>query len=200
MTMITRELEWWPIGATKPRTIRVSVGLPEPHPSLGYQCTLTLDGFAERHSTVFHDTEGMLALTYTLNILPHVIEHLVRAAGGGRVTSRLRVLEDVDMLEAERELEYLAPGASTTVPIKVTISPPFQADDTCSCTLTIRGFGDDHGMTVQHVDAIGAITEALYLAPIALHQLAPPGGRLTCRGSEELGFPARPARPLSHIP
>ena len=191
--MITRDLEWWPAGATEPRIIRVSVGLPEPHPSLGYQCTLTLDGFAERHSAVFYDTEGMLALTYTLNILPHVIEHLGRAAGGGRVTSRLRILEDVDLLEAERVLEYLAPGASTTVPITVTIGPPFQADNTWSCTLTISGFGNSHVMTVQHADTIGAITEALYLAPIVLHQLVPPGGRLTCHGSEELGFPVRPS-------
>src|SRR5688572_868489 len=110
MTMITRELEWWPTGATEPRPIRVSLGLPEPHPTLGgYQCTLTVEGFDElegfggRRSTAFHDAEGMLALTHALNSLPHMIEHLVRKAGGGRITSRLRVLDDMDLLfEAER--------------------------------------------------------------------------------------------------
>jgi hypothetical protein len=193
MTMIMRELQWWPTGAPEPRKIRVSVGLPEPHPSLGYECTLTIEGFAERLSTAFHNTEGMLALTYALNILPHVIEYRVRAAGGGRVTPPLRVLEDQDVPEdMERELEYLAPGASAPVSIKVAISPPVQNDKTWSCTLTMKGLGDDHVMTVQHVDTLGAILEALYLAPIVLRQLVEPGGRLTCLGSEELGFPVRP--------
>lgn len=199
LRMITRELQWWPTGATEPRTIHVSVGLPEPHPTLdGYQCTLTiegfseLEGFGERRSTTFHDTDGMLALTQTLNSLPHVIEYLVRKAGGGRITSRLRFLEDDDLLlEAERELEYLAPGASAPVSIKVTISPPFQEGNTWSCTLTIDGFGDDCAITVQHEDTIGAIAKALCLAPIALRQLVEPGGRLTYHGSEDLGFPDR---------
>lgn len=199
MTMITRELQWVPTGATEPRTIRVSIGLPEPHPTLrGYQCTFTvegfdeLEGFREHNSSVFHDTEGMLALTQALDNVPHVIEYLVRKAGGGRITSRLRSLDDIDLLlEAERELEYLAPGAPAPVPIKVAIRPPFQDGDTWFCTLTISGFGDDHARTVQHADTIGAIMEALYLAPIALRELTPAGGRLTYHGSEDLGFPVR---------
>jgi hypothetical protein len=203
MTMITRELEWWPTGATEPRTIRVNVSLPEPHPTLGgYQCTLTiegfseLEGFGERRSGTFHDTEGMLALTHALNNVPQVIEYLVRKAGGGRVTSRLRSLDDIDfLLEAERELEYLAPGGSAPVPIKVAISPPVEEDDKMwTCTLTITGFGAE---TVQHADTIGAITEALYLASIALRRLVEPGGRLTYHGSEELGFPPGPAARMS---
>lgn len=192
--MIKREVEWWPTGATEPRTICVSVGLPEPHASLGgYQCTLTIEGFGESASTTFHDSEGMIALTNALNMVPHVIEHCVRAAGGGRITSRLRSLEDQDVPEdLERGLEYLAPGASALVSIKVAISPPFQDDERWSCMLTVKGFGEDHEETIQHADTIGAITEALCLAPIVLRRLVEPGGRLTYLGREDLGFPIRP--------
>lgn len=43
--MITRELMWLPSGAKEPRSLRVSVSLPEPHPTLGgYQCVLSVDG------------------------------------------------------------------------------------------------------------------------------------------------------------
>jgi hypothetical protein len=102
-TMITRELQWLPAEATELSTIRVSVGLPEPHPTLGgYECTLTVEGFGETQSTAFHDGDGMLALTYTLNMVPHVIERLVEKAGGGRVTSRLRVLEEEEPSDASR--------------------------------------------------------------------------------------------------
>jgi hypothetical protein len=172
MTMITREIQWWPAGETAPRTIRASVSLPEPHPSLGYQCTLTVEGFAERHSTAFHDVEGMPALTYTLNMVPHVLEHLVRASGGGRIAPRLGRMDDLDLLESERELEYLPPGASAPVPIQVAISPPYQEGEMWCCELTIRGFSEDHRTTVRHVDTIGALTEALCLAP---RRPAPPG-------------------------
>ncbi len=197
MTTITRELQWLPAGATKARTIRVSVTLPEPHPSLGYQCTLMVDGFdwSEPHPRpgTFCNPEGMVALTSALNMVPHVIEYHVRRAGGGRITPNLGDPDDLHLLEADRTLEYLAPGAAAAVPIKVALSPPFQNhDETWTCVLTISGFGDKHERIVRHADSIGAIAEALYLAPVALREVVEPGGRLTYNGSEELAFPVRP--------
>jgi hypothetical protein len=193
--MITREVQWWPPGATEPRLIRASVGLPEPHPTLGYQCTATIEGFAQSGSAMSYDTEPMLALTHALNMLPEVIEYRVRAEGGGRITPDLRMFADDDVLEVVevvRELEYLAPGASAPVPIRVAISLPLQMGPKWSCMLRIKRAADEHVMPVHHADSIGAITEALYLAPIVLRQLVEPGGRLTYLGSEDLGFPVRP--------
>lgn len=100
--MLTREIEWWPTGATKPQTVRVSIGLPEPHPTLGgYECKVTVDGFGQGYSTSFHDAEGMIALTSALNMVPDAIEYNVQKAGGGRITSRLRLIEDQDAPEEE---------------------------------------------------------------------------------------------------
>jgi hypothetical protein len=105
---ITRELQWMPDGATTPRTIRVSVGLPEPHPELrGFQCTVDLEGFeelmreGERASSTFHNEDGMLALTAALNMVPHVIEYCIRKAGGGRPLAPLRLLEDTVLRDGE---------------------------------------------------------------------------------------------------
>lgn len=197
MTTITRELQWFPPGATQARTLRVSVTLPEPHPSLGYQCTLTVDGFdwQEPHPPgTFCDHDGMVALTSALNMVPHVIGYHVRRAGGGRVTPDIGGENDLDLLEADRTLEYLAPGAAAAVPINVAFSPPFQNhDETWTCVLSVTGLGDDHERSVHHADSIGAIAEALYLAPIVLRELIDPGGRLTFRGSQDLAFPVRPS-------
>jgi hypothetical protein len=173
----------------------MSVGLPEPHPTLGYQCTATIEGFSQHGSTTFSATEGWVALTYTLNMLPEAVEYLVRAEGGGRITPVLRTFADDDVLEVAevvRELEYLAPRASASVPIKVVISLPLRTGTKWSCMLSIKGFADEHVMPVHHADSIGAITEALYRAPNVLQQLVEPGGRLTYLGSEDLGFPVRP--------
>jgi len=113
----------------------------------------------------------------------------VQKAGGGRITSRLRAVEDQDVPEdMERELEYLAPGAAVPVPIKVTIGPPFEDGETWYCPLAINGFAEEHEETVQSVDTIGAFLEGLYLAPIALRRLVEPGGRLTYLGNEDWRF------------
>lgn len=195
MTTISREVKWWPVGATEPRTLKAIVTLPVPHPSLGYQCTLRVEGFdfpADARLGSFCHSEGMTALAEALNMVPHVLAYHVRRAGGGEVTPELFPGPDLDLLEAERTLDYLAPGADSTVPIKVALRPPFQNhDETWTCTLVIQGIGDgEHQRSVQHTDSVGAILEALYLAPSVLHELGG-AGRFTHRGSEELGFPTR---------
>ncbi|MBK8256221.1 MAG: hypothetical protein IPK82_26585 [Polyangiaceae bacterium] len=136
----------------------------------------------------------MVALASALNMVPQVIEYHILRAGGGHITPTLEH-HDLDLREATRTLEVLAPGASTPTPVEVEIAPPYQEpDSTWTCVLTIRGLGDSHVSTVHHADAVGAILEALYLAPQALAELVEPGARLTYRGGEDLGFPIQNPR------
>jgi hypothetical protein len=208
-TMMARELQWLPAGATELRTVRVSVGLPEPHPTLGgYQCTLTVEGFGEAHSTAFQDADGTLALTYTLNMVPHVIEHLVEKAGGGRVISRLRVLEDEESaLEAEREpltmereLEYWPPGAAQSVPIRVLVgAPTLHSEKEWGCRITIEGFPDTppYSKEMFGSDALQALAYALAIVPLHLRLMAKRGGRITWEGTEALRFPSMFSEPTA---
>lgn len=100
----------------------------------------------------------------------------------------------------DRELQYLAPGATAPRPIRVSISIPVQNVTTAggtdwSCVLTIDGFPEAYSTPFCGVDAIQAMIFAMSTAPTAVESLtrSAGGGRVTFLGDENLGFPTFPA-------
>lgn len=82
---IDRSLEYWPPGATEPRSIRVSITFPEPHPRFDWTATLMVYGFDEPYSKSFYGCDAIHVLTLTLGVVPSVLQYLSRAAPG-RIT------------------------------------------------------------------------------------------------------------------
>src|SRR5689334_8873936 len=91
----------------------------------------------------------------------------------------------------ERELQYWPPGAAEPRPIHVRIDTPVPWGEDWVCTLTIEGFDTPYSHKCPQVDSIGAVLEALSLAPIVARSLVAPGGRLTWLGEEDLHFSTR---------
>jgi len=84
--VLTRTLEYTPLGADGPRNVTVSVGPPEPDPRPGGEVRVLVEisGFEEPYSRYFCGVDGIQALVFGLGIVPDVVRSL--AGEGGRVT------------------------------------------------------------------------------------------------------------------
>lgn len=82
--MIERELDYWAPEATGARPIRVHIGMPEPHPDHGWQCTITIAGFEQPYSRPLYESDAVGAMSTALAIAPFLLRTFV--AHGGRLT------------------------------------------------------------------------------------------------------------------
>ena len=82
---LTRELEYTPPESDTPRTVRVSVGVPEPDPLPGgdFRVRVEIVGFDDAYAKYTFGVDAIQALILALGTVPDVVHAL---AGGGRVT------------------------------------------------------------------------------------------------------------------
>jgi hypothetical protein len=102
----------------------------------------------------------------------------------------------------ERQLEYWAPGATQPIPIRVLIGAPEERSESeWECTLTIEGFPREplYSQRMHDVDAMGALSYALAIAPLHLRLLMERGGHLTWDGREDLHFPSMFSAPTHYF-
>lgn len=92
--VMEREIEYWPPGATEPRTILVSIGMPvQDVPCVDgtdWSCTLTITGFDEPVSIRFPGVDALHAFLTAVSFAP--LELRLRAPDG-----RLAWLDEADL-------------------------------------------------------------------------------------------------------
>lgn len=85
--MFTRELEYWPPGATEPRPVRVIVSLPlQDVPTvdgMDWSCTVTIEGFDEPCSMPCCQVDAIGVLLAAFMVAGSEVRRMARA---GRVT------------------------------------------------------------------------------------------------------------------
>jgi hypothetical protein len=90
----------------------------------------------------------------------------------------------------ERLLEYWPPGLAESVPVRVCIGAPESTPEgNYQSTLSIEGLEFPYDEPFKEVDPLGAVLEAATMARFLLIMLTKGRGRLTWRGSHDLGFP-----------
>lgn len=102
----------------------------------------------------------------------------------------------------ERQLDYWAPGAAQSTPIRVQIGTPEQhSESEWECTLAIEGFPRTpfYSNGMHDADAMGALSYALAIAPLHLRLMVEHGGRLTWNGQEDLHFPSMFSEPTQNF-